>query len=180
MQPIKINLSTKAGDNHKLIISILLIVLLVGSLGTGMGIAYGKARQELRYQEAINLNLKAKNTELKKLQEVMEKQQDTEKQWQSKTKNVEVLIAEATLLSRAFEQIEAAVTPDIQVIGVEIDKSKILVTGLFTEHTEIAKMLAALRATDTFSNVKLVSTQATPSSAKLAFKIETIWEAPER
>lgn len=175
---IKINLSTQPRRNSKLIITRVLVIVLVGLIGSGMGFYYSKAKNELRDLEAINMNLIAKNAPYEDLQENLEKQLNLEKEFKAKAKHVEELTQTTPMLSKAFSEIEGAVTPDVQVIDLEITRDKVLITGLSTDFTEVAKTLAALRESEIITNAGLISSQKVIDSNVVFFEIETMWEAP--
>lgn len=175
-KPIKINLSTKPRTDSRIIIIRVSIVLLVSFLGIGMGFFYCKALHELRLQEAMNQNLKSQQAEYINLQQDLEKQLDLDNKLKAKARHVEELSKKSPLLSKAFGEIETAVTPDMQLLELQITSDRVLITGLSPDFTEVAKMLAALEKSEIFSNTGLISSRETIGN-RVIFEIETGWEA---
>ncbi|NLB88442.1 MAG: PilN domain-containing protein [Syntrophomonadaceae bacterium] len=175
-KPIKINLSTKPRADSKLMITKVLIILLVGLLGTTMGFYYNKALSEFRLQETINQTLKSQHAEYVNLQNNLEKQLELDRKLKDKAKHVEELKQDSAILSKAFSEIEMAVTPKTQLLELEITRDKVLITGLSSDFTEVAKMLAALENSEIFSNTGLISSRETNGNLVI-FEIETMWEA---
>lgn len=175
-KPIKINLSTKPRTDSKLIITRVFIILLVSLLGTTMGFYYSKALNEFRLQEAINQSLKSQHAEYINLQKALEKQLELENKLKTKAKHVEELSKNSPLLSKAFSEIEAAVTPNTQLLELEITSDKVLLTGLSSNFTEVAKMLATLEKSEILSNTGLISSREILDNIVI-FEIETVWEA---
>lgn len=175
-KPIKINLSTKPRTDSRIIIIRVSIVLLVSFLGIGMGFFYCKALHELRLQEAMNQNLKSQQAEYINLQQDLEKQLDLDNKLKAKARHVEELSKKSPLLSKAFSEIEAAVTPNTQLLELEITSDKVLLTGLSSNFTEVAKMLATLEKSEILSNTGLISSREILDNIVI-FEIETVWEA---
>lgn len=178
---ILINLSTKARpDNSRMIKNLLIVTILIIVLGGGMGFFYNKALNEWRYQEAIYNELNSNKNMYIKMQKDLEKQQAVEDNYNAKVKHVMEKTKESYRLSSAFYIIESATPSNTQIINLKINNNKVVLTGLATDYTEVAQMLALLRSSTMLSNAGLISNQNIMDSGKVLFEIETVWGAVSR
>lgn len=178
MREIKINLTTNQNKQNTIFTTPVIIILAFLIVATSLGITYGLASEELRHQQMINNKLKIKSEEIKAINNGLSQKQELARMLNTKEKLVKELSKEIPILSKAFTEVESAITPDSMLLNLVINYEKIEITGIATNHAEIAYIIANIRESKYFINTKLVSTQVMSHSEKLMFHIETYWEVP--
>ncbi len=150
----------------------------MGILSFGMIITYSLTLQELDKHKMLNACLRKENNQLKAAEDTIKEKQRLDTVIAVKKEQVTTISLETPILSTAFAEIEKAIVPGATLLSTNIDKQKIIITGITSDQTTVAYILSNLRKSKYFKKISLVSTQKTYYQDEFIFNIEIFWEAP--
>lgn len=176
-KPIYINLLIREQQQKRRIPASLMACLLLAVLGIGLGCWHGYMQDELRSLQAENAELQAELGQFKEEQLELQSYQDLRSQIESKEARVSELSQAKINCVEVYEEIEQAIPRGLVLIGIEINKEKVMMNGYAVDYEDLAAALSGLRKSPLLHNVMLLSSNIDKDSGEVLFKVEMRWEA---
>lgn len=158
------------------IISVIVIVALLGSLGG----AYYSAFMGYLQEQAINKELKVKKAQFHKLQAALQDSETFNKNLAVKHSMVAEVEDRSISYVTILEEIAAALPDRVLVTKMEIVPDHIRISGNTPDQLDLATFLSGLRESYIFKEVQLFSSEKGNDSGEVSYVIEVDWKVGRR
>lgn len=178
VRPIKINLlETDRQSEQKPTIILVSLVVVLAILGL-MGGMYAISLGHLHSEQATNDSLKERYGNYQKRDNVLQMERQTAEAIANKQKMIEVLEASQISYLDLMAEVEKASPEGIRLYNLDMEANKIIITGSTKDGSDLAVMLAGLRASPWFKKIKTVSIsdEGKAGDGYLRFDIAYEWE----
>lgn len=179
-KPIYINLLVKEQQPGRHFPASAIISLLLLALAVGLWCWHGCQQKEMRALQSINSELKAELGRYKDEQLELQFNRNLRSQIEAKEERVNKLLQVQIHCVDVYEEIAHVLPDGLLLIGIEINKQKVMINGCAPDYEELAAFVSGLRKSPLLQNVMLISSNTDEDSGELYFKMEMGWEAGKK
>lgn len=179
-KPIYINLLVREQQMGRRFPTSAIVYLLLVVLAIGLWCLHGYQQQDLRTLRSSNSKLKNELGQYQDERLELQSFQKLRSQIQDKQNRVDQVRRAQIRCVEVYEEIEHVLPDGLVLIGIEINKEKVLINGYAADYQELAAFTSGLRKSRLLQNVVLISSKIDEDSGEVSFKVEMEWEAGKK
>lgn len=178
VRPIKINLLVAEQQSDKSqLVGVAFLILVMAVLGL-MGGMYAIALKQLHVEQALNEKLQARYERYQKSDSSYQAQMQALESIRKREGMIEAMEKSRVSYLDLMAEVEKAAPEGVILYNLDMQMHNIVITGRAGDENQIAIMLAGLRASPWFKNIKTVSIndEGKDTDGLLRFDIQYEWE----
>ena len=182
VRPIKINLlETDQQSERSQFIKMTSLIIVIAILGL-MGGIYTITLRQLHAEQAVNDNLKARYEHYLKSEGIYQAQMESLEGVRKRERMIETMEKSRVSYLDLMAEVEKAAPEGVILYNLDMQMNNIVITGRAGDENQVAILLAGLRASPWFKNVKTVSitNEGKDVDGLLRFDIQYEWEVAQK